>query len=322
MRRFTRICLAFLVVFASTVERPAKAAETVTVGVVGSASALIWLYYIAKEKSLFEKEGLTIDLVTVSSSADAIRQLTAGSLNFLIGGGLVDPIRAAARGSSAAIARIEGQSPPYALMGKRDLKRLADLKGKTISVGGATDITKIYVERMLATAGIQSRDVDFVYAGATAPRFAALQSGAVDAAIVAPPYNFLGEAAGLTNLGNVPDVVKDLPFSGDQVDKRWAAANAGTAKKFLSAYGKAIDWFYDDKNQEEAISILMKSANASANDAKLSYAFFRNIKYFEPTGKVSKRQLEQLFNALKQLGEDRIPTVDQVIAPGITELTD
>jgi NitT/TauT family transport system substrate-binding protein len=317
-----RVCLALVVAISTGLARPARAAENVTVGVVGSASALIWLYYIAKDKSLFEKEGLAIDLVSVSSSADAIRQLTAGSLHFLIGGGLIDPIRAAAKGSSAAIARIEGQSPPYALMGKRGLTGLKDLKGKLVSVGGATDITRVYVERTVATVGLKPSDLDFVYAGASAPRFAALQAGAVDAAIVAPPYNFVGAAAGLPNLGNVADFVKDLPFAGDQVDTRWATANPGTAKRFLSAYGKAIDWFYDERNQQEAVDILVRNAKTTPDDAQQSYTFFKSIKYFEPTGKISRRQLEQLFAVLKQLGEEKLPSVDQVVVPGISVLTD
>ncbi len=66
----------------------------------------------------------------------------------------------------------------------------------------------------------------------------------------------------------------------------------------------------------------MKNAKASESDAKKSYAFFRDIKYFEPTGKVSKKQLEQLFSALQQLGERQLPTIEQVVAPGLTELTD
>lgn len=214
--------------------RPAKAADTVTVGVVGAASALIWLHYIAENKKFYEKEQLKIDLISVSSSADAIRQLTAGSLNIMIGGGLVDPIRASAKGSEVAIARIEGQVPPYALLAKSSIKSLGDLRGKTISVGGAQGITRIYVHRILASAGIKSNEVDYVYAEATAPRFAALQAGAVDAAIVASPYNFRGQDIGLVTLVNVLDKV-DLFFSGDQIDKNWARSNPGILKRFLAA---------------------------------------------------------------------------------------
>ena len=322
MRVYSKVFVGLLLMVLLLPVRPARSAETVTVGVVGSASALIWLYYIAKENSLLEKEGLTIDLVSVSSSADAIRQLSGGSLNFLIGGGLVDPIRAAGKGSSVAIARIEGQSPPYALMGKREITSLKGLKGKTISVGGATDITKVYVERMLATAGLKGTDADFVYAGATAPRFAALQSGAVDAAIVAPPYNFMAEAAGLTNLGNVADTVKDLPFSGDQVDKRWAMEHLDTAKKFLAAYGRAVEWFYEEKNHQKAVDLLVKYAKATPTDAEQSYQFFKKIEYFAKTDKISKKQLSGLFSALKQLGEEKLPSVEDVTLPALNNLVE
>jgi ABC-type nitrate/sulfonate/bicarbonate transport system substrate-binding protein len=309
------VVAALLLSSGNLFERSARAADTVSVGVVGAASALIWLQYIADDKKFYEKEGLKIDLISVSSSADAIRQITAGSLNIMIGGGLVDPIRAAGKGSSVAIARIEGQVPPYALMAKGSFKSLNDLKGKTISVGGPQDITRIYVDRMLVSAGVKPSEVDYVYAGATAPRFAALQAGAVDAAIVAPPYNFRAEGTGLVNLANVPDKV-DLPFSGDQVDRNWAASRPDVLKRFLVAYGNAITWFYNDANRAEAEALLVKYANASKEDAKQSYDFFRKIGYFEPTGKISRKKLSALYVALGELGEKNLPPLDQVILPG------
>lgn len=305
-----------LVVMLRLDARSAKAADTVTVGVVGAASALIWLHYIAEDKKFYEREQLKIDLISVSSSADAIRQLTAGSLNIMIGGGLVDPIRASAKGSQVGIARIEGQVPPYALLSKPSIKSLGDLKGKTISVGGAQDITRIYVDRMLATVGIKSNEVDYVYAGATAPRFAALQAGAVDAAILAPPYNFQGGGIGLLTLANVPDKV-DLPFSGDQIDKNWAQNNPAVVKRFLAAYGGAISWFYDDANRDEAEALLVKYASSTKDDAKKSYEFFRKIAYFEPTGKISKRKISALYGALEELGEKNLPPLDQLILKGV-----
>ncbi len=46
-----------------------------------------------------------------------------------------------------------------------------------------------------------------IFAGATSARFSALQSGAVDAAILTPPFNFHAESAGFTNLGFTIDYV-------------------------------------------------------------------------------------------------------------------
>jgi hypothetical protein len=93
------------------------------------------------------------------------------------------------------------------------------------------------------------------------------------------------------------------------------------AKRFLRAYGNAVTWFYGDKNRDEAEALLMKNTGATKDDARQSYDFFRKISYFEPTGKISRKKMNALFEALGQLGETQLPTLDQVVLPG-TELTD
>jgi NitT/TauT family transport system substrate-binding protein len=168
----------------------ARAADTVVVGTVGSASANLWPVFIGLNKGMFAEKDIKIDLIYMQSSAAVVAQLTAASLDVTMSTGLVDPIRAIEKGSPIAIVRFESQSPPYALVAKPHIKSLRDLKGKVISLGGAKDITRIYVERMLAPSGIKPGEFDMVFAGATAARAAALQSGAVDAAILLPPSNF------------------------------------------------------------------------------------------------------------------------------------
>ena len=97
--------------------------------------------------------------------------------------------------------RIEVQAPPYALVAKPSITSLKDLKGKVISLGGPKDITRIYVERMLAPNGVKPGDFDMVFAGATTARASALLAGAVDAAILLPPFNFQAVAKGFNSLG-------------------------------------------------------------------------------------------------------------------------
>ena len=90
--------------------------------------------------------------------------------------GLVDPIRAIDKGAPMAIVRLEMQAPPYALLAKPAIKSWSDLKGKTISIGGPKDITRIYLERMAGPNGVKPGEFDTVFAGATSARFSALQA--------------------------------------------------------------------------------------------------------------------------------------------------
>ena len=124
-------------------------------------------------------------------------------------------------------------------MAKSAIKELKDLKGKVISLGGPKDITSIYVERMLAPHGVKPGEFDMVFAGATSARASALQAGAVDAAILLPPFNFHAEAAGFNELGLTVDYAPELPFSGTVVNRNWAARTGPSCSGFWPHISRA-----------------------------------------------------------------------------------
>jgi NitT/TauT family transport system substrate-binding protein len=281
----------------------ARAADTFELGSVGGASPLMWPIYIAKAKGMFAAEGVNFDVIFVPSSAALQQQLAAGSLKVGVNCGLVDPIRAINQGAAVAIVRIEGQVPPYALSSKPAIKTIKGLKGKTISVGGAKDITRTYLERMLAPSGIKRGEYDLVFAGSTAARFAALKSGAADAAILFPPFIFHAEAEGYNTLGLVVDYAKNLPFMGTVVNKQWASDNKPRLEKYLAVYTEAVHWLNAPGNRGEAIKILVDVTHGAPGDIEKSYDFFHKINFFEPTGEVSKAKIGEIVKVLKDSGD-------------------
>ena len=239
-----------------------------------------------------------------------------------IASGLVDPIRAIEKGAPLAIVRIEAQRPPYAVLAKSGIKSMRELKGKVVSVGGAKDITRIFFERMLRASAVEPRDVDLIFAGATSARYAALQSGAADAAILTPPFNFHAEAAGFSNLGLTADIV-DMPFSGVSTNRNWAMRNAPTIRKFLSVYTNAIAWLSAPDHRREAIDLMVSVSNLKRDDVEKSYDFLVGGRFFEPTGAVSRAQLAKVVSALQELGD--IPAgfgTDRLFLPEVTRVTD
>ena len=319
-------CMAALfaaLLSASRAQTADAVTDTVTVGAVGSASTNLWPIHIAIEKGFFSASGLAIDLVFAQSNAAVVQQLAAGSINVSVATGLVDPIRAIDKGAPVAIARIEVQTPPYALLAKPTIKTIGGLAGKTISIGGAKDITRIFLERMLTPNGVTPADVDMVFAGATSARFSALQSGAVDAALLTSPFSFHAQSAGFTNLGLTTQYVKDLPFSGTIVNRNWAAANLRKVTTFLSAITRSIAWFQDPLNRIEAIKIMVRVSGLDAGDVEKSYDFLHDGEFFEPTGKLSRTKLQSLTKALHDLGDIEGPTdVEGLLMPGLTQISD
>ena len=301
----------------------AQALETITAGAVGSGSTTIWPVYIGIKNGFFEAVGIQVDPIFAPSSTAIAQQVAAGSINLTVGSGIVDPIRAIDKGAPIAIWRIDMQAPPYALLGKPAIKSIKDLKGKIISIGGAKDITRIFVERMLVPNGVKPADVDYVYAGATSARLSALQAGAVDAAILTSPHNFYAEAAGFNNLGWTVEYAKDLPFSGGAVNRAWATANKPTLDKFLAAYNKSVQWFQDVKNRDGAVKIMMEAGRQKQEDVEKSYDFLQKGNFYELTGNISNGTLGGLIKALQELGD--LPpsfTVDRLVMPGVAQLVD
>ncbi len=320
---WTRYAAALSIAMAGLSAAPAGAAEQITLGNVGQASANIWPALIALDQGFYAAEDLNVDIVYVQSSAALVQQVTAGSLPVSISTGLADPLRAVGMGAPISIARIEVQAPPYDLVAKPGIANLADLKGKLISLGGPKDITRIYVERMLAPNGVKPGEFDMVFAGATAARASALAAGAVDAAILLPAFNFQAEAKGFKSLGLTVDYVKDLPFSGVSVNNAWASANKPVLEKLLRVENKSIAWFTDDKNRADAVRILKAASGLPEDDVAKAYDFFRNGNYFEPTGKVSRTKLGNLAKAMESLGD--LPSaldIDKAVLPGVTQMSD
>src|SRR6266851_4332075 len=303
MRRVVFTLAGVALVTTAMLAPTAYAADTITVGTVGSASANLWPVFIGMKKGFYAEQDLKVDLVYVQSSAQTIQQLTAGALDITMSTGLVDPIRAIDKGAPIAIVRIETQAPPYALVAKAAIKQWADLKGKTISIGGPKDITRIYLERMAGPNGVKPGDYDTVFAGATSARFSALQSGAVDAALLLPPFNFYAESAGFTNLGKTIDYARELPFAGAVVARSWVSTHKATLDKVFAVHNRSLAWFAEPGNRAEAIKIMMEASKLKQEDVAKSYDFLRDNAFFETTGKVSRAKMSALLKALKELGD-------------------
>jgi NitT/TauT family transport system substrate-binding protein len=300
-----------------------QAAEKIVVGITGPPAAMGWPFYIAIAKGFFTAEDIDIERVSAPSSSAVILQATAGAVDMTVEGAFVDVIRAIEKGSPLAIVRILVQTPPYELLAKPSITSLKDLKGKTISIGGPKDVTHIYLDRMLEPNGLKDSDVDLVYAGASTARLSALQSGAVDAAILTSPLNFAAASAGFNVIGRTADYITDLPQNGTVVNRNWAAGHMPTLRKFLTAFNKGVDWFRDRRNRDEAIQILATDSKLQPAEVAKSYDFFRDGEFFEPTGIVSRAKLRTVTKILESQGD--VPgnvDIDKLVLPDVTKLSD
>ena len=283
---------------------PSQAQTKIVEGFV-SHGALQWPEYIATELGWFKENGIELDMLVVGGGA--AQQLAAGALN--IGySGYPDFIRATNQGAPVKILINGISAPPYAVFAKPQIKKISDLKGKIISIGGSKDVTLIYMESFIGSAGLKANDVDFVYAKATQDRFAALISGGADAAILYPPATFRAATQGFTNLGDIEEHLKDFPFTVWAVNTDWAQKNRPALLGYVKAYGTAVRWLYDPKNKDQAVDFLVKYSKQDRKDSVDTYDYFiGKLKAFSTDGLISDAAYQKMMDGLIGLGDMKAP---------------
>lgn len=322
MPRLTRSIAALLCVLALGAPR-ALAAETVAIGMIGAANAVGWPWYIGIQKGFFAGAGVNLDIVYVPTASGLVQQLSAGSLDVVADVGVVEPIHAVEKGAPVGLVRFVGQVPPYEMLAKPTIATVKDLKGKTICIGGLRDINRVYLERIMQANGLKDGDYDITVIGNTAARFAALKAGAVDATMLAPPVSFFAEDAGFHSVGTIMDYAPDLPFAGTVVSLAYAGKHGDTLAKMLAAVDQSVAWFNDPANRTEAIDILAKEMKSAREPVERSYDYLRKINYFAPSNEISRKRMQSLIDAMKQLGDIQSDiTPDKIAVPGLTRLVD
>lgn len=315
--------LGAALVVALALASPASALETIATGLIGSPNSGGWPYYIGIDKGYFAAAGIEPELIYVPTAPGLVQQLVAGSLDVVGNIGVVEPIHAVAKGAAVAILRITSGVTPYEMLAKPAIKSVKDLKGKTICIGGLMDINRVYLDRIMSANGLHDGDYDIVVIGNTAQRFAALQSGAVDATMLVPPANFYAEKAGFINIGMIMDYAKDLPMGSADVSLAWARAHPDVARHLVAVLDRSIAWFYDDQNRDEAIDILVKVSHANRDEVAESYDFIRRIGMFDKSSDVSRAQLQHLIDAMRSIGDlkDAPITPGQLVIAGLTQIS-
>jgi NitT/TauT family transport system substrate-binding protein len=286
--------------FTSSSIRNAYAQTRIIEGFV-SHGALQWPEYIGNEFGWFKENGVDVDMLVVG--AGAAQQVAAGALN-LGYSGFPDFIRATNQGAPVKIVINAISAPPYAVYAKPAVKRIADLKGKTVSIGGTKDVTLIYMEAFIASAGLKSSDLDFVYAKATQDRLAALISGGADAAILYPPSTFRAGAAGYSYLGDIQDHLKNFPFTVWAANTDWMTKNREALLSYIRVYGRAVRWIYDAKNKNQAVDILVKYSKQDPKDCVDTYDYFvSKLRAFSADGRISDASYRKMTDALAEWGD-------------------
>jgi len=137
-----------------------------------------------------------------------------------------------------------------------DVKKFADLKGKTLSVDALSTGAAFVLRELVAKNGLTDDDVKYVRAGGTSNRYVELLAGKHDATLLRTPFELLAQNRGYRVLANA-DMLGSYQGTAGFVRRSWAEAHEAAVIGFLKGYRAGVDWIYQPGNREIVEALLV-----------------------------------------------------------------
>lgn len=235
---------------AAAQNRPVKVAYSAISAGIGS----LWLTH---ENGIFNKHGLDSSLVYFRSGTTAAQALLAGEIQF----GHLAPgpmMTAWAQGADFVWIGTTVHKMVFTLVAEPSIARGEALKGKKIGITRLGSAADLAARAALDHFGLTPKDVSLISMGGIPDILTGLRAGAVQAAILSPPFSTAALDLGYRKLVFIPDLGKEFTFSGIAVKRDYVAANPGVAREFMAALAEGAKIYAEDA--KAALAVLKRYA--------------------------------------------------------------
>jgi ABC-type nitrate/sulfonate/bicarbonate transport system substrate-binding protein len=204
--------------------------------------------WIAQEAGLFKKYDIDFQLIFISSSGVATAATLGGDAEIALTGGIGN-VRAYVQGATN-IVFIGGVKNilTHSLLGKADVKRPEDLKGKRVGVGRIGSNTHYFVVQALRRFNMDpNKDIQPIQTGGGPETLAALVSGGVEAAAMTAPADVRALAQGYRLVINGPEL--RIPYAATSFVTLRSSLNkrAPVLGRFMRVMAEASRILHTDK---------------------------------------------------------------------------
>jgi NitT/TauT family transport system substrate-binding protein len=241
-----------------------------TLGVTTRTGTTGLPFMVAEEKGFFKSEGLNT-VVVVMQNQVVVNGVVARNVDY--GGTFSNFIGAALSGLPVRIVMAVMDGSDHYLITGPNIKRVEDLKGKKFGIssfGGTPHSEAIMILRKYGMN--PEKDVIFLQIGGSSSRYAALDSGSIDAAMLTPPFNKLAVKRGFNEILSFNDIM-NIPLGGLAVHTQRMKEKPDEIVKMIKALLKSIDYIRDRKSDILAIM----ETKWGIKEAEIRESIYRDI---------------------------------------------
>src|SRR6478672_2093525 len=231
--------------------KPGEAPMKVRIGTCAVTGGFIHLY-TALDHRLFDKYGIYAEHVVVRGGNIAMAALASDEISFLYcnADANIARIGAGADGKLVAALLI---GLPYVVLARKDIKRPADLKGKSIGVTRPGDFTYRLAKEFLKKFNLNEKEVTLAPVGGTpAERYAALTQDAFQATLIQPPLDARGRKDGFNVIYRLTDLGFPFIYSSLFTNSRSLRERPEIVQKAVAALAESI--YFVENNPQLAMN--------------------------------------------------------------------
>jgi NitT/TauT family transport system substrate-binding protein len=265
----------------------------------------IWM---AKEIGAFERHGVNVDLVYISSGATAIQGLVGGSVHAALGASNA-VVAAILKGAPLIAVGSNTSRPGMALWVQPEIQKAEQLQGKTLAItrfGSTSDfVTRLVVKKLGIDGKVDVRQFGGVVEADLGFRSRQAE-GRVSSQAPGPQARMLVDAAEL----GIPFSMNLLAVGSDYYRKAPKAVEA-----IVAAYIEGIAALKTKKPQ--ALKLLEKYMGQRGGSAEMHYEFV--IKYLDTVPRVDPAAVDTVLEMVGQSEPVKVKIFDNSIVDRLVE---
>jgi ABC-type nitrate/sulfonate/bicarbonate transport system substrate-binding protein len=243
-------------------------------------------YLVAIEKRFFEKEGLAAQYVVMRSDL-AVKGLITGDVDY--NQSVSSVLRAGVAGAPLiTVAGIYNRTF-FELIARRDIKSLAELKGKTVGISRYGASTEYALRFGLKANGIDpDKQIKMLAVGEDAARIAGLQNGTLAAIVSQVPANFFAHKVGGHTLLPLGEYMETL-LAGAGVSQKKLEQNRDEVKRCIRALLRSLDFM---QTQPVEVKALIQRRLGVSETGIVDYIYGLVTRYATRNGIPSQKAIE------------------------------
>jgi NitT/TauT family transport system substrate-binding protein len=291
---------------------PAAAQEKVWKHGLLNAKSDAGIFMMVSTRDFAAKQGLKIEISQFKDDQIALKSLIAGELDSFEGGPQ-GVFAADSKGADIKILGCHWVVVPHGIYATDAIKKVEDLKGKSIAVSSPNTMPDMLARSALAKYGVSDKDVKLAAVGGDRERFQALTGGVVEAAVVSNEYEPVApKNIHLLVAGRdaVPMFLRVCLMSSAKV----LAARGDDAVKFLAAEMNALRFALS--HRDETLALTREFSHAKPDDPRPAFVFDDAVEHkaVDPSLPLPAEKIQWLQEQMVKAGKLAKPLDLQTVA--------